>query len=49
MCLLRLVVCSWGDQDQQSWCKCVNQGECVSWGVQGHFLGCCVSDQGVVA
>ena len=41
-------MCSWGDQDQQSWCRCVGQGECVSWGVQGP-LGCCVSDQGVVA
>jgi len=49
MCLLRLVVCSWGDQDQQSWCWCVGQEECVSWGVLGHSLGCCVSDQVVIA
>jgi len=27
----------------------VGQGECVSWGVQGHSLGCCVSDQVVIA
>ena len=27
-------------------CWCVGQEECVSWGVQGHFLGCGVSDQG---
>ena len=27
----------------------VGQGECVYWGFQGHSLGCCVSNQGVVA
>ena len=40
--LPRTVVCSWGGQDQYSWC--VNcQSECVSWRVQGHcFGGLCV-------
>jgi len=45
----KIGLCSWGVQDQQSWCCCVDQGECVSWGVQDHSLGCCVSDQVVIA
>ena len=36
------VVCSWGGQDQYSWCV-ICQSECVSWRVQGHcFGGLCV-------
>ena len=40
--LPRSVVCSWGCQDQYSWCV-ICQSECVSWRVQGHcFGGLCV-------
>ena len=30
-------------------CWCVDQEKCVSWGDQGHFLGCVVSDLGLIA
>ena len=36
--LPRSVVCSWGGQDQYSWCVFC-QRECVSWRVQGHYFG----------
>jgi len=32
------VVCSWGCQDQHSWCV-LCQRKCVSWRVQAHFFG----------
>ena len=37
-CKPRSVVCSWGCQDQHSWCV-LCQRKCVSWRVQGHFFG----------
>ena len=38
MLLPRSVVCSWGCQDQHSWCV-LCQRKWVSWRVQGHFFG----------
>jgi len=47
-CKPRSVVCSWGSQDQHSWCV-LCQRKCVSWRVQGHFFGCFVCNLFLIA